>query len=98
MYYILLKSGSKYKKCHVFKHLLHTYASLYDKTKARFGIYTSSWSFYYIWFIQIRQIETDINQLNILGLASILVAVISLNKWELVRTGFLHMSSRQRQG
>ena len=29
--------------------------------------------------------------------ASILVAVASLNKWELVRAGFSHMSSRQYQ-
>ena len=33
--YILLKSGSKYKKCHVFKLHLRAYASLHDKT--RFG-------------------------------------------------------------
>ena len=26
----------------------HAHASLYDKTKARFGIYTSSWSFWYM--------------------------------------------------
>ena len=37
-----------------------------------------------IWFIQIGQIEVDINQFNILELGLILVAVASSNKWELV--------------
>ena len=50
-----------------------------------------------IWFIQIGQIEVDINptsgDLNV----SILVAIASLSKWELVRTGFSHMPSRQYQ-
>ena len=35
-------------KCHGCRHCLHTYASLYDKTKARFGIYPSRQSFWYI--------------------------------------------------
>ena len=37
-------------------------------------------------------LEADINQFNIF------MAVASLNKWELVRTGFLCMSGRQNQG
>ena len=42
-----------------------------------------------IWFVQIRQIEVGINQFNILELGhAILVAVASLNKWELVGTSF----------
>ena len=48
-----------------------------------------------IWFIKIRQIEMDINQLNILGLERIHLS--SCSQFEQVGTGFSCMSRRQYQ-
>ena len=82
---------------HVFKQLLCTYASFCDKTEVRFGIYIQAGHFG-IWFVQIRQIEVDINQLNILGLERIYLSGCS--QFEQVGTGqnwFLCLSSRQYQ-
>ena len=76
----------------VYTHMLHCMIKLWPELAhqaSHFGI----------WFVQIGQIEVDINQFNILELGHIyLEAVASLNKWELVRTGFSHMSGRQNQG
>ena len=49
---------------HIYTHLLCAYVSLYDKTKARFGIYTSSRLFWYM-VRPDRTIEVYINPLNI---------------------------------
>ena len=74
-------------------HMLHSMIKLRPDLESthqagRFGI----------WFIQIGQIELDINQLNILGLEHVYLSGCS--QFEQVGTGqnwFLRMSSRQYQ-
>ena len=61
--YILLKSGN----ISGLYFTLERYASLYDKIRPDLES-THQASCFGIWFIQIGQIEVDINQLNISGL------------------------------
>ena len=60
----------------IYAHMLHCMIKLRPDVES-----THQAGHFGIWFIQIRQIEVDINQLNISDLnTSILVAVASLNK------------------